>query len=117
MTARRRTPAPELGGDAVDAAAGGALVGGVLAVVVPYFLGLTVALVGLLVAIAAVRRAALPRGAPGAALLATGLLAVGGAVGLVLSVPGLSAFRGPLLAAAALPIWRSARRAPAFGGA
>ena len=115
MSATRppRRAAPGLDVDAVDAAGLFGLLSGVLATVLPYFLGLTFALSALLLALAMVRRAGQAR-APGALAPAPLACAVVG-WGVALAVP-LGAWRGLLLATCSLPLWWRLRRAPAFGG-
>lgn len=121
MTRARRPPMPGLDADPLDAAVAFALLGGVLSLLLPYFVGLTFALSGLVLAIALVRRRPRPD-RPGRAGVLHGLpvslasFAVGWGF-LFGAPPGLAPVRGLLLALATLPLWRVARRPGPFGGA
>lgn len=98
----------------------GALAGG-LSVLLPFFLGLATTLSVLLIAggllrVAEGRRATSdrrPRWRPYVIAFAVAI----GAWALVLAHPeNLARFTGAILGAGGVPLWRAARRAPAFGG-
>lgn len=121
MSPERRTPLPGLDVDPLDAAVAFAVLGGVLALLLPYFVGLTVALSGLVLAIALVRRdARAPRPRRGGFDYGLPLSLASVVVGwgfLLAAPPALAPVRGLLLALATLPLWRVARRPGPFGGA
>ena len=92
-----------------------AVVSGVVSIVVPYLLGLTVALAALAPVAWLVERqqARRKRWLPGT-IMALALSAAGAAVSLLLP-PNLATFHGPMLGAATIPLWWSSRSHPASG--
>ena len=120
MTRRRPAPglpAPELPMDALDAAGGFGALAGVLSVVLPYFVGLVLALAALSVGVAVPRVSTTgSRGKPASRwALAFGLTGAGWLL-FVAPVPLLANIRGLLLGSSILPLWWVARRPRAFGG-
>ncbi len=119
-TRRRRAPMP-LEMDPVEAAGAFALLGGALALLLPYFLGLTLALAGLLLALAALREGR--RGPPPAPARGSGArrplpfaLALAGWAALPLLPEALAPWRGLTVALAAFPLWWRFRHRVPFGG-
>lgn len=110
--ATRASVAPDI--DALDAAGAFGLLSGGLSLAVPYFLGPAMALAGLLLVLAVVRRPDGPNG-PRRPLALPIACALAG-WGVALLAP-LGAWRGLVLAAGCAPLWWSARGGHAFGGA
>ena len=104
--------------DVGEASGSFGLLAGVLSVLLPYFLGLVVAL-GILGAGVGILRMPLVAATHGTGrwifLVAWGPLALGWTI--FLSAPGpVASFRGLVLGASAVPLWVTVRRPPAFGG-
>jgi|GEM_PF-4394077 len=104
--------------DGAEAAGTFGLLAGALSVLLPYFLGLAVALSILGAGIGLVRIATEAAGGPRGgwrAVEAWAPLAVGWTFFLTAAGP-VAAFRGLALGASAIPLWLQVRRSPPFGG-
>ncbi len=114
----RPGPVPELPMDVAEAAGGFGLLSGALSVLLPYFLGLVVALSILGAGVGIVRLfGSSDPGATGprVAVAALAPLAIGWA--LFLAAPGpLARARGLALGLASVPLWLTVRRRRPFGG-
>ena len=112
-----RPPAPELPMDALDAAGSFGALAGVLSVVLPYFVGLVLALAALSIGVAVPRVATTGRPARPASrwALAFGIAGAGWLM-FAVPLPLLGNLRGLLLGGSIVPLWWVARRPRAFGG-
>jgi hypothetical protein len=115
-----RAPAVSLAMDTLDASGGFGALAGVLSVVLPFFIGLTMTLAAVVVGTSLLRwtqgRSAGRADQPDAARFLLGLGSALAGWGLFFAgPPALSAIRGLLLGLTVLPLWWLERRRPAFG--